>query len=115
MGVPAFFRCLEKQTPDITNYCVEADVHVDPQTHRKYYGDTSKENPNGIEFDNLYLDMNGIIHPCSHPEDRPSPRNEDEIFIQGGFDKLTYIEKFEKLFLLAGGRIVSFLVKQGLI
>jgi len=35
---------------------------------------------NNPAVDNLYLDMNGIIHPCCHPLDRPPPKNEQEMY-----------------------------------
>ncbi|CAG2166163.1 unnamed protein product [Oppiella nova] len=62
MGVPAFFRWLSKKYPSIV---VECDDGVKGKA----------------DFDNLYLDMNGIIHPCSHPEYKAAPETEEEMFV----------------------------------
>lgn len=79
MGIPAYFRWISERYPKIMVDCVEfVDYDEDTGTERRI--DASKANPNGLEFDNLYLDMNGIIHPCTHPEDGPAPTTEQEMF-----------------------------------
>lgn len=79
MGVPAFFRWLSRKYPSVIVPCIE-EKGKDFDGNIKTV-DSSEPNPNGVEFDNLYLDMNGIIHPCTHPEDRPAPKNEDEMMV----------------------------------
>jgi 5'-3' exoribonuclease 2 len=84
MGVPALFRWLSKKYPKIITPVIEElpeEFENDDGTKTKVPVDARRPNPNGEEMDNLYLDMNGIVHPCSHPEDRPPPANEEEMMV----------------------------------
>jgi len=81
MGVPAFYRWLSEKYPKIVTDVLEDRVHLasDDGSIRVPF-DSTRPNPSGLECDNLYIDMNGIIHPCSHPENGPQPANEIEMY-----------------------------------
>ncbi|KAJ3516204.1 hypothetical protein NLJ89_g1262 [Agrocybe chaxingu] len=101
MGVPALFRWLSKKYPKISKSNISRTIisltpsivyPVEEEEDSKITGDDGQEivipmnmampNPNGVEFDNLYLDMNGIVHPCTHPEGKPPPETEEEMMVE---------------------------------
>ena len=99
----ALFRWLSKKYPKIISPVIEEQpTNVDGE---EVPVDTTKANPNGEEFDNLYLDMNGIVHPCSHPEDRPPPANEEEMMLAifEYTDRVVNMVRPRKLLLIAVG------------
>ena len=104
MGVPAFYRWLSEKYPKIVNEVLEKRAaYIDGV---EIPLDLTEPNPNGLEYDNLYVDMNGLIHPCSHPEDREAPTTEEEMYI----NITTYVDR---LFNAVRPRRVLFLAIDG--
>mmetsp|Transcript_1721 Transcript_1721/g.2536 ORF Transcript_1721/g.2536 Transcript_1721/m.2536 type:complete len:1255 (-) Transcript_1721:466-4230(-) len=104
MGVPAFYRWLSEKYPKIVQDVLEERVGLASNygTVRMPF-DATKPNPSGLETDNLYIDMNGIIHPCSHPENGPQPTSEEEMYenVCHYVDRLVRVVRPRKLLYLA--------------
>jgi 5'-3' exoribonuclease 2 len=107
MGVPALFRWLSNKYPKIISPVIEEQPYeVDGEVIPV---DTTGPNPNGEEMDNLYLDMNGIVHPCTHPEGKPPPANEQEMMLEifKYTDRVVNMVRPRKLLLIAVGMMIS--------
>lgn len=103
MGVPAFFRWLSDKYPKIISHVHEE--HPQEIDGTQIPLDITGPNQNG-ETDNLYLDMNGIVHPCSHPEDRPAPKNEEEMMVAvfEYTERIVNIVRPRKVLMMAVGK-----------
>jgi 5'-3' exoribonuclease 2 len=103
MGIPSYFRWISEKYPRIMVDCVEHLIMTSNMTEPMPPTDISPPNPNGVEFDNLYLDMNGIIHPCTHPEDGPAPTTEAAMFVavNAYIDRIMAIVRPRKVLYMA--------------
>lgn len=88
MGIAGFFLWLQRWYGDCIDNIPQAVVDAAlegnalPPDHCSAYA-----------YDNLYIDMNGLIHPCCHDTaPLPEPENEEEMF-ERMFDQLDLLVK----------------------
>ena len=81
-GIPKFYRWLSERYPLVNQPIAETNVP---------------------EVDNLYLDMNGIIHNCTHGNDPGTKLTETEMVVKvfNYLDKLFQIVQPQKLLFMA--------------
>ena len=91
MGVPSFYAWVKKRYPLMVQH-----VH-------HTCSDSLDGQAGAGPVDNLYIDMNGIIHPCFHPENGEPPATEQECFeaILAYIDALLYIVRPRRMLYLA--------------
>lgn len=85
-GIPKFYRWLSERFPLVNQAIGSGSLP---------------------EFDNLYLDMNGIIHNCSHGNDPNLKLSEDEMFVR-------VFKYLEKLFEIVRPRKLLFMAVDGM-
>uniref|UniRef100_A0A6I8NWP6 5'-3' exoribonuclease 1 n=1 Tax=Ornithorhynchus anatinus TaxID=9258 RepID=A0A6I8NWP6_ORNAN len=87
MGVPKFYRWISERYPCLSQVVKDHQIP---------------------EFDNLYLDMNGIIHQCSHP-------NDDDVHFRISDDKIfsDIFHYLEVLFRIIKPKKVFFMAVDG--
>ena len=90
-GVPRFFMWLRQKYPKCIVDAIEESSPLETP------------NPNGVEFDNLYLDMNGIIHPATKPEVGDAPATEEAMYVAicNYIDRVMNIVRPRKLLYMA--------------
>ena len=93
MGVPKFYRWLSERYPCLSEVVKEHQIP---------------------EFDNLYLDMNGIIHICSHPnDDDPHFRITEEKIFESIFHYIEVLFRMiqpRKYVFIDGGHFPPFML-----
>eukprot|EP01062_Namystynia_karyoxenos_P081624 TRINITY_DN9004_c5_g1_i1.p1 TRINITY_DN9004_c5_g1~~TRINITY_DN9004_c5_g1_i1.p1 ORF type:complete len:1007 (+),score=289.56 TRINITY_DN9004_c5_g1_i1:76-3096(+) len=101
MGIPAFFKWLIHKYPKTLVPAREEPMGVDKDGN-PVPPDLTTPNPNGIEFDNLYIDMNGLVHPCCH-DCVPLPKTEEDMMFRifSVLDEVIGVVRPRKLIYLA--------------
>ena len=101
MGVPKFYRWISERYKNVT---CELPHTLNIQFRYPCLSEVVKDYQIP-EFDNLYLDMNGIIHNCSHPnDDDPHFRITEEKIIADIFHYIEVLFRMiqpRKVFLMA--------------
>eukprot|EP01128_Nolandella_sp_AFSM9_P002982 TRINITY_DN1342_c0_g1_i3.p1 TRINITY_DN1342_c0_g1~~TRINITY_DN1342_c0_g1_i3.p1 ORF type:complete len:1045 (-),score=276.74 TRINITY_DN1342_c0_g1_i3:29-3163(-) len=88
MGVPGFFSWLKRRWP---RHVVKVKI-----------GEDIPERVDGVSYDNLYLDMNGMVHPAAHGESREIKSEEDmKTYLFSDLDQVIQLIRPQNLLMLA--------------